>query len=168
MPIPAAEMTPIADRWRAAFTQLLERHGGAFSGTELDPEAIRQRMEKLVSKVEGLGREAAEPAPTAQQASQTELLAAKLRSAFATNAMGGRTSEDSKWRVAADTVKDAQGAWARLVPLNDPAARALENRFRDACRKVLDHARRMGGGGSSNAPRRGPGNQRQQTSVATV
>jgi uncharacterized protein YifE (UPF0438 family) len=168
VPIPAAEMTPIADRWRVAFTQLLERHGDAFSGTELDPVAIRQRMEKLVVKVEGLVREANETAPAAAQASQTELLAAKLRSAFATNAMGGRTSEDSKWRVASDTVKDAQGAWARLVPLNDPAARTLENRFREACRRVLDHVRRQGGGGTSNAPRRGPGAQRQQTSVATV
>jgi hypothetical protein len=164
VPIPSAEMTPIADRWRATFTSLLERHGGAFAGTDLDPVAIRQRMEKLVTRVESISREASESAPAAQQTSQTEMLAAKLRSAFATNAMGGRASEDSKWRVAADTVKDAQGAWARLVPLSDAAARTLENRFREACRRVLDHARRHGG--SSNAPRRGSNPSR--TPVAAV
>ena len=38
----------------------------------------------------------------------------KLRSALATNAMGGRVNEDAKWRAAADAVKDAQAAWQRL------------------------------------------------------
>jgi hypothetical protein len=155
VPIPAAEMTPIAERWRTAFTTLLEKHGAAFAGTELDPAAIRQRMEKLVGKVETLLRDTQEAAPAAAQSSQTELLAARLRSAFATNAMGGRTTEDSKWRAAADLVKDAQGSWARLVPLGDPAARTLETRFRDACRRVLDQTRRQGG--SSSGARRGSG-----------
>jgi hypothetical protein len=153
VPIPAAEMTPIAERWRTAFTTLLDKHGAAFAGTDLDPASIRQRMEKLVAKVEALVRDAQDAAPAAQQSSQTELLAARLRSAFATNAMGGRTTEDSKWRAQADLVKDAQGSWARLVPLGDPAARALESRFRDACRRVLDHARRHQGGSSSGARR---------------
>ena len=138
VPIPAAEMTPIAERWSVAFTSLLDRHGASFAGTELDPVAIRQRMEKLVAKVEALLRDMNE-APAVAQSSQTELLAAKLRSAFATNAMGGRASDDSKARASADLVKDAQGAWTRLVPLGDPAARALEARFREACRRVLDH-----------------------------
>jgi hypothetical protein len=154
VPIPAAEMTPIAERWRTAFTALLDRRGGAFAGTDLDPSAIHRRMEKLVAKVEELVRDTHETA-SASQTSQTELLAARLRSAFATNAMGGRTSDESKWRAAADLVKDAQGAWARLVPLSDPAARSLDARFREACRRVLDQARRHSGPGS-NAARRGP------------
>jgi hypothetical protein len=155
VPIPAAEMTPIAERWSVAFTALLDRHGAAFAGTDLDPAAIRQRMEKLVTKVEALVRSSHESAAPVVQSSQTELLAAKLRSAFATNAMGGRAGEDTKWRAAADLVKDAQGAWSRLVPLDDPQARTLAARFREACRRVLEHARRQGGG-TSNAPRRGP------------
>jgi hypothetical protein len=159
VPIPAAEMTPIAERWRNAFTSLLDRHGASFAGTELDPAAIRQRMEKLVTKVEGLVRDSkSDSAAQVQQTTQTELLAAKLRSAFATNAMGGRAGEDSKARASADLVKDAQGAWSRLVPLSDPAARALEARFREACRRVLDNARRQGGGGAtSGGGRRGAG-----------
>lgn len=157
VPIPAAEMTPIAERWRTALTAVLEQRGAAFAGTDLDPSAIRHRMEKLVGKVEALTRETPEVSAGAQN-SPTEVLAAKLRSAFATNAMGGRASEDSKWRAAADLVKEAQGAWTRLVPLSDPASRALETRFRDACRRVLDHARRHGGGAASarhgsNSPR---------------
>jgi hypothetical protein len=158
VPIPAAEMTPIAERWRTAFTALLDRRGGAFAGTDLDPSAIHRRMEKLVAKVEELVRDTHETA-SASQTSQTEVLAARLRSAFATNAMGGRSSDESKWRAAADLVKDAQGAWARLVPLGDPAARSLDARFREACRRVLDQARRHSGPGSS-AARRGPNSSR--------
>ena len=120
-------------------------------------------MEKLVAKVEALLRDVHE-APAVAQSSQTELLAAKLRSAFATNAMGGRASDDSKARASGDLVKDAQGAWSRLVPLGNPAAKALEARFREACRRVLDHARRSGGGGS-NAPRRGPNPGRLSAAV---
>jgi hypothetical protein len=158
VPIPAAEMTPIAERWRTTFTALLDRQGPAFAGTDLDPSAIRRRMEKLVARVEELVRDTHETA-SVSDTSQTELLAARLRSAFATNAMGGRGSDESKWRAAADLVKDAQGAWARLVPLGDPAARSLDARFREACRRVLDQARRHSGPGS-NAARRGPNSSR--------
>jgi len=74
--------------------------------------------------------------------SQAEVLAARLRSALASNAMGGRQSEEAKWRAAADTVKDAQTAWQRLLPLAGADARSLDARFREACRRVNDQARR--------------------------
>jgi hypothetical protein len=70
------------------------------------------------------------------------MLAAKLRSALASNAMGGRVNEDSKWRAAADAVKDAQAMWQRLAPVGGADASDLDMRFREACRRVLDHARR--------------------------
>jgi hypothetical protein len=97
-------------------------------------------MEKLVARAEALLADVDE-AP-AQAASQTELLAAKLRSALASNAMGGRGSEESKWRAAGDAIKDAQSAWQRLPPVDGPEVRALEIRFREACRRVHDHVRR--------------------------
>ncbi len=75
--------------------------------------------------------------------SQTEILAARLRSALASNAMGGRVDEEAKWRAAADAVKDAQSAWQRLLPFAGADARALDARFREACRKVNDQARRL-------------------------
>ncbi len=84
--------------------------------------------------------------------SQTELLAARLRSALASNAMGGRVNDESKWRNAADTVKDAQAAWLRLPPAAGPAVRVLESRFRDACRRVLDHVKRHAGESRRNRP----------------
>ena len=139
VPIPAAEMKRITDRWQAAFSQILTHWPDAFAGTDLDPAAVRQRMEKLVTRVEGLLNGVAE---TPAGRSQAEVLAARLRSALASNAMGGRESEEAKWRAAADTVKDAQTAWQRLVPLAGADARALDARFREACRRVNDQARR--------------------------
>jgi hypothetical protein len=72
------------------------------------------------------------------------LLAAKLRSALASNAMGGRGAEESKSRAAADAVRDAQAAWQRLPPIDSPEAHGYGVRFREACRRVADHTRRHG------------------------
>jgi hypothetical protein len=97
-------------------------------------------MEKLIARVESFLTDVKEPAPNL---SATELLAARLRSALAGNAIGGgRSNEEAKWRAAADAVRDAQTAWQRLGPLAGPEARALEVRFRDACRHVMEHSRR--------------------------
>jgi Domain of Unknown Function (DUF349) len=144
VPIPAAEMKPLTDRWQAALRRLVERWPEAFAGSDLDPQVARQRMEKLVAKVEAFVNDVHEPAAGQSQA---EILAARLRSALASNAMGGRASEDSKWRAALDAVRDAQSAWQRLAPLGGPDIRALDARFRDACRRVNDHARRHSASG---------------------
>jgi hypothetical protein len=143
VPVPGAEMRAIADRWHAAFARVIERWPDAFAGTDLDPEAVRQRMEKLVARVESLAAEARES--SLEGRSQTEILAARLRSALASNAMGGRINEEAKWRGAADTVKDAQSAWLRLPPVSGPEAHALESRFREACRRVFEQVRRHSG-----------------------
>jgi hypothetical protein len=146
VPIPAAAMKPLADRWQAALTSLVTAQPTAFAGTDLDPASVVHRMEKLVARVEGHLTEL--PAEPEGGTSQTELLAARLRSALATNAMGGRGTSDTKWRAAADAVKDAQGAWQRLPPVQTPEAAALAVRFRDACRRITDRGRRQGSGGS--------------------
>jgi hypothetical protein len=139
VPIPSAEMKPLADRWQATLSGIVDRHPDAFRGTDLDPAAVTQKMQKLLARVESFLSEIQEPP---QGLSQTELLAARLRSALASNAMGGRGSEDARWRAAADAVKDAQAAWQRLGPAITPEARALDARFRDACRRVNDQTRR--------------------------
>jgi uncharacterized protein DUF349 len=139
VPIPGSEVKPLTERWQTALTGIVERHGEAFRGTDLDPAGIRQRMEKLIARVEAFLADVKEPAQTL---SATELLAARLRSALASNAMGGRSNEDAKWRAASDAVKDAQTAWQRLGPLAGPEARALDARFREACRRVMEHSRR--------------------------
>jgi hypothetical protein len=141
VPIPAPAMKLLADRWQTALTTLVSTHPEAFAGTDLDPTQVVRRMEKLVVRIEGLAGQMDQPAPGLSSAEQ---LAAKLRSALASNAMGGRAHEDTKWRSALDAVKDAQAAWQRLAPTSSPDARALETRFRDACRRVVDQARRQG------------------------
>ena len=150
VPIPVAEAAVLADRWRAALAKIVQAHGGAFAGTELDPSAAQQRLEKLVARVEALLDDVEEPEE--EELSPTEALAARLRTALASNAMGGRVNQEPKWRAAAEHVKEAQTAWSRLAPIANPE-RDLETRFRDACRRVTDQARRHGAGGGQH-PRR--------------
>jgi hypothetical protein len=167
VPIPTAEMKALADRWQAAFTRIVESHSEAFKGSDLDPAVIRQKLEKLVTKVESFlaGNE-----ERTAGLSQTELLAQRLRSALASNAMGGRGNEDAKWRAAADAVRDAQSAWQRLAPLAANEARTLEGRFRDACRRVNDLARRFAphGHGSNRGQGGGGGGQQRRQPMRTT
>ena len=149
VPIPAAGMKPLADRWQTALAALVAAHPAAFAGTDLDPSAVIQRMEKLVARVESHLAEL--PSEPERGVSQTELLAARLRSALASNAMGSRGTSEAKSRAAADAVKDAQAAWQRLPPIRTPEADALDARFRDICRRVNDRARRQS---APSAPRR--------------
>ena len=132
------EMKAIHERWKAALAALVLRAPDAFKGTDLDPNAVLERMQKLVAKVEALLAE--EKAPSTTGKSATELLAERLRSALASNAMGGHR-DDTKWRQAGTTVEDAQDAWQRLAPLPGDEARALEARFRAACKRVSDQVK---------------------------
>ncbi len=146
VPIPSAEVKVLIDRWEAALATLVRQKTDAFKNTDLDPALVRQKMEKLVARVEALVDTSAE---AQAELSPTQQIAARLRSALASNAMGGRVSDDAKWRNAGDVVKEAQASWLRLGPLVDPQAGALEARFRAACRRVNDQVRRHGGHGST-------------------
>jgi hypothetical protein len=119
-------------------------------------------MEKLVTRLETLLEQLNEGAPEPKKAlSPTELLAQKLRSALAQNAMGGRSSDDSKWRSAADTLKDAQASWQRLPPVPGDQAAALQQRFNTVARKIGDLVRKNqpshGGGGKQGGGHQGGG-----------
>jgi hypothetical protein len=151
VPIPSAEAKVLADRWQATLTRVIQQHADAFAGSDFDPAVARQRMEKLVARIEAFLADVKDDAPGL---SPTEALAAKLRSALASNAMGGRASDETKWRGAAEAVKEAQASWDRLSPIAGTEARPLEHRFREACRRVMDHARRHRPGGGP-APKRG-------------
>jgi hypothetical protein len=164
VPIPAAGMKPLDDRWHVALARIVAIHPEGFAGTDLDPANVIRRMQKLVARVESLAEETPQQADGALSA--TELLAAKLRSAFATNAMGGRASEEAKARSAAEAVREAEAAWQRLAPVSTPEARDLETRFREACRRVTDRTRRQprGNGSSNHAPQQRP----ERPELATV
>jgi hypothetical protein len=150
-PLPGVDLRPLQDRWQAALSTIGQRWPVSVKGTEFDPDVVRQRLEKLVSRIEGLAGQVEEPKIEAR--SQAELLAAKLRSALASNAMGGRSNDESRWRAAAESVKEAQAAWQRLSPLAGDAAQHLAPRFREACRKVTEHTRRHSGPPPRRSPR---------------
>jgi hypothetical protein len=147
VPIPVAEFKALTDRWQAALTRIVAVAPQAFAGTDLDPSMIVQRMQKLLARVEAHLDDFDDDDDT-EGLSPTELLAERLRSALASNAMGGRASDDARWRAAADAVKDAQVAWQRLAPAKTAETDALNVRFREACRRVNERARR------ASSPRR--------------
>ena len=111
-------------------------HPDAFKGTELDADASRQKMEKLIARVEGFLDSSAQPS------SGSQALADMLREALAANTIGGRAGEESKWRAMADEVRQAQAAWSRLGPVPGDAGRQLTERFHRACNKFFDVYRR--------------------------
>jgi hypothetical protein len=159
-PVPVPGMKALNDSWQRALGHLLSIRAELFTGTDLDPHAIIQRMEKLVARVEGLVADA--PKPSESRLSPTEQLAARLRQALASNAMGGRHSDEPKQRASADALRDAQTAWQRLPPVGLPEARALETRFREACRRLQGSERKASHqtqGQSGHGPRPRPASQ---------
>jgi hypothetical protein len=140
---------PLSARFVSAMERLLTSFPEPFRGTELDVEASRQRMEKLVTRVENLVADAAPKTDTPQD------LAARLREALASNTIGGRGGDEAKWRTMAEEVRQAQSSFARLVPVPGDAGRQLNERFHKACNRFFDQYRRKVPQGSSNAPQRG-------------
>ena len=135
-PVPHAQIEELQQRYSTAIEGILTRHADRFRGTDLDPTANLQRMEKLIARVEKLATEQAPPA------SSSEALAAMLREALASNQIGGRSSEDARWRAAAEEVRQAQASWKRIGPVPADSARELGDRFRRACDRVFEQHRR--------------------------
>ncbi|HEU4927497.1 MAG TPA: DUF349 domain-containing protein [Vicinamibacterales bacterium] len=128
---------PLSARFVGALERTLLTHPDAFKGTELDIEPNRQKMEKLVARVEAF---LAEAAPATANSSQA--LADMLREALASNTIGGRAGEESKWRSMAEDVRQAQASWSRLGPVPGESGRALNERFHKAVTKFFDQYRR--------------------------
>ncbi|MBI5507017.1 MAG: DUF349 domain-containing protein [Deltaproteobacteria bacterium] len=138
--VEGAAATALYERWTAALAALVSRSPAAFAGTDLDPVASRERMERLIAKVESLLREEA-PVAAATDKSTTELLAERLRSALASNALRARPDE-VKWRAAGRAVEEARGAWERLAWVPGQDTGVLEGRFEAACARVMDQVKR--------------------------
>src|SRR5690606_18273620 len=107
--LPRHTLAPLADRVNASLLALVTRWPEAFAGSDLDPAATRERMQKLVAKVEKLlPAESAEPV---KDLSPAELLARQWREALAANTMGAgaaRQAEDARQRAAEQEVRSAQ------------------------------------------------------------
>jgi len=127
---------PLSARFVGAMERLLTSFPAPFRGTELDVEASRQRMEKLVTRVEGF------VADVDTRPDSPQDLAARLREALASNTIGGRAGEESKWRTMGEEVRQAQASFARLVPVPGETGRQLAERFHRACNRFFDQYRR--------------------------
>ncbi len=127
---------PLSARFVDALERLLTSDPEAFKGTELDTEASRQKMDKLIARVEGFLDAGA------QTSSGSQALADMLREALAANTIGGRAGEESKWRAMSDEVRQAQAAWSRLGPVPGEAGRLMQERFQRACNRFFEQYRR--------------------------
>ena len=128
---------PLSERFVDALERVMITHPDQFRGTELDVDASRQKMETLVAKVEGFLADAPS-APT----NSSQALADMLREALATNTIGGRGSDEARWRAMGDDVRQAQAAWSRLGPVPGQSGRELTERFHRACNRFNDQYRR--------------------------
>ena len=128
---------PLSARFMDALERLLTGYPDAFRGTELDIEANRQKMLKLCERVEGFLTDVA-----ATPASSSQALAAMLREALASNTIGGRAGEETKWRAMSEDVRGAQSSWTRLGPVPGETGRQLSDRFHRACSRFFEQYRR--------------------------
>jgi len=133
-------------RFAAAFARITAAWPAAFSGTDLDPDANRRKMESLVRRMEDLASSlSGRGGASDQNLSPTTRLAAMLKEALASNTIGGKVDDDSRWRAAAEDVRQAQASWSRLGPVPDEARRSLAARFERACRTIAERAEGKGG-----------------------
>ena len=141
--LPRGLQQDLAARYHQTLGRLVAAWPSAFTGTDLDPDTTRRRMEKLVARVEELTPDSAR---SQAQLSPAELLAQRWRERLATNTMTGGKSADtdeSRWRAAEQEVRNAQAQWARFGPLPAEVAAPLNERFQRACRRFYDSRPRM-------------------------
>jgi hypothetical protein len=128
-------------RFASAFAHVVAQWSSAFDGTDLDPDANQRRMETLCRHVEELATSLGDAMSPADQAlSPTTRLAAMLKEALAANTIGGKVDEESRWRAAAEDVRQAQASWTGIGPVSDAVRHALGDRFQRACRRILERA----------------------------
>ncbi len=132
---PPSSGDPLSDRFLRAIERLAGLHPESFRGTDLDFGATRGKMEQICTRLEGfLPGTGPQSDPGASPAA---ILAAHLREALASNTMGGRKAEESRWHSSAEEVKKLQAAWQRLGPLPGEPGLALQARFKDACQRFF-------------------------------
>jgi uncharacterized protein DUF349 len=141
--LPRGVQQDLAARYHQTLSRLVAAWPTAFTGTDLDPDTTRKRMEKIVARVEDL---VPERMRSQAQLSPAELLAQQWRERLAANTMTGGKSvetEESRWRAAEQEVRNAQAQWARFGPVPAEIAAPLNERFQRACRRFYDSRPRM-------------------------
>jgi Domain of Unknown Function (DUF349) len=141
---------PLSGRFMGAMEHVLTTYPDAFKNSELDVDASRRRMEKLVARLESFVSENESKPESGQD------LAARLREALASNTIGGSAGAESKWRGMADEVREAQSAFSRLVPVPGETGKDLSERFHKAVNRFYDQYRRKVPQQSAPPPRGRP------------
>ena len=131
-PIPRPQERSLTARFDTAVGRIVDRFPGAFAGTDLDPLRHVPALERLCERVESMIRKGTGAAP-ADERSPSEVLAARLREALASNTMGGRADADAKRREDAETVRRLQAERRALGVIPGETGHQLSERFRAAC-----------------------------------
>jgi hypothetical protein len=134
----AARVVGIMARARQAPTRLIAAYPAAFKGTDLDPEANRQRRERLCARVEALAAEGSDEPLVG------EALARRLKEALAANTIAGHQEVEARRRAERAEVESAQAAWKRLGPVPGDVGVSLEARFDAACARFFGAHRGAG------------------------
>jgi len=124
---PSIELAGLVDRMLRA---VITAQPDATKGTELDPEAMRARREKLLARAEAL---APRSAPTLSGSESPAEIAAKLKSALKSNALGGLRMD----RDPVEVVEELAAEWQAIGPVVGEASEALAARFDEISAKVL-------------------------------
>jgi hypothetical protein len=134
--VPRAMVDELEQRFDRALLSAVRSAPEAFRGSQLDFDATRRRMEQLCAQVESFAQGKVTTSELA--AAPPSALASMLKDALASNTIGGRSDDESKWRTATATVRDAQQAWQRLGPLPGDEAAKLQARFQRACKRFFE------------------------------
>ena len=143
-----------------AFRASRARWPAALSGTDLDPDANRKRMEAIVKRMEDLGDVAGRSGGRrrTRRCRRRRRLAAMLKEALAANTIGGKADEDSRMRAAAEEMRQAQQNLSRIGVMPDHERRALTGSvLQRAIRRISERAAQAGrarGAGWAGAGRR--------------
>ena len=124
---PSIELTGLVDRM---LRSVIAAHPEGVKGTELDPEAVRGRREKLLARAEAL---MPKDSPALSGAESPAELAAKLKSAMASNALGKLRME----RDPVEVIDELRAEWQATGPVLDEAGEALRARFDQTAAAVL-------------------------------
>jgi hypothetical protein len=130
----ARELGGLARELDEMVRHVIENHEDAVAGTDLDPEILRGRREKLLEKaLELLPKQ---PANVSAGAAPGDI-AAQLKQAMRANAFGNLRFSG---RDPIEVVDELRAQWAEYGPLVDDEDHEQAARFEDACTRVLDAA----------------------------
>ena len=123
----------LLDDFNMLCQKIVDNTPDAFEQTELDLQKCRQRKLKVCTRLEKLAKDSAKDEATPASGSVADV----LRAALANNTF--RDFGASSQQQMADTLKDAQDAWARSGPVPGDEGRQLQVRFDAACEQLRTH-----------------------------